>query len=166
MSLLPVSRIIANGALKLGGSTILWYKAQTCPAYRRNGKPCYDNDSGSNWIDCQVCGGTGLAYTKKPRAIKGIYTDNSNEFLPDGNGGFLTGKKTLSLPWDLDISLMKHRGYYSDGQMAPREVLKDKFVILSPEGKVAEVVYLEKDPVKPTINSGTIYQHVEVSNNS
>ncbi len=107
-----------------------------------------------------------MAYTSKPKVVQGIYTDNSNEFVPDGNGGFLQGKKTLSLPHDLDISLMKFRGYYRDGVMAPREVLKDKFVILSPEGKVAEVVYLEKDPVKPTINSGAIYQHCEVSNNT
>lgn len=164
MSLLPISRIIANGALRLGGSTILWYQAQTCPAYRQDGTPCYSTTQGSNWIDCPICRGAGMAYPKKPRAVLGIYTDNSNEFLPDGNGGFLQGKKTLSLPADLDIKLLKPK--YKNGKPGPREVLKDKFVILSPEGKHAETVYLEKDPVKPTINSGTIYQIVDVANNT
>jgi hypothetical protein len=107
-----------------------------------------------------------MAYPKKPRPILGIYTDNSNEFMPDGNGGFLQGKKTLSLPSDLDIKLLKPKHRHKDGKPAPREVLKDKFVILSPEGKHAETVYLDKDPVKPTINSGTIYQICDVANNT
>lgn len=165
MSLLPISRIIANGALRLGGSTILWYKAQTCPAYRADGTPCFDSKRGGNWVDCAVCNGTGMAYTSKPRPVLGIYTDNSNEFLPDGNGGFLQGKKTLSLPHDLDIKLLKPKAH-ANGTAAQREFLRDKFVILSPEGKHAETVYLDKDPVKPTINSGYIYQICEVANNS
>lgn len=106
-----------------------------------------------------------MAYTKKPRPVLGIYTDNSNEFLPDGNGGFLQGKKTLSLPHDLDIKLLKPKGHVTGGP-GKRELLKDKFIILSPEGRHAETVYLDKDPVKPTINSGYIYQIVEVANNT
>lgn len=165
MSLLPVSRLIANGALRLGGSYIIWLKAIPCPGLRPGGTPCYDMDSGSYWVDCPVCHGNGMTYAGK-RVIRGIYTDNSNQFEPDGAGGLMQGKKTLSLPHELPITLMKESGGgFDDGFSSPRKVLRDKFVVLTPDGKVTETLYMTADPVKPSINSGSIYQIVEVVSN-
>ena len=162
MSLLPVARIVANGALRLGGSQILWYKAIPCPNRRPDGSPCYDEDAGSNWVDCSVCRGQGMTYAQK-RPILGIYTDNSNEFVPDGSGGWMQGKKTLSVEAGLPITMMKEvMDSFGNGN---RLVLKDKFVIFGVDGRVAEIVYLQSDPIKPTINSGEIYSILEVRGN-
>jgi len=160
-----VGKLISESALEMGGSHIAWHKADFCPYVRDDGTPCYDEKRGSAWIECPVCGGTGNIY-QSPRYIKGIYTDNSNRFLPDGTGGYMRGEKSLSLPPSLDIRLLKPRG--SDDS---RRILRDKFEILSnecnPDGsrKVLDIVYLAEDPIKPTVNSGTIYQTVLVQSN-
>lgn len=160
-----IGELIAGAALDLGGTDIVWHKADFCPYVKDNGEPCYDEKRGSSWIECPICGGTGNIY-QSPRYIRGIYADNSNRFLPDGSGGYLRGDKTLSLPADLDIRLLKPRN-----STDARRILRDKFEILSdecnPDGtrKILEVVFLAEDPVRPVINSGTIYQTVAVQNN-
>jgi len=163
--LFPISQTIANAALELGGSDIKWHKAIFCPYVRDNGSPCYDERRGTSFIECPICGGEGVIYAS-PRTIKGIYTDNSNKYNKDSSGGFILGEKTLNLPSDLDIRLLKER----DSQNS-RRLLRDKFELLGrccrPDGsrEIREVLYLKNDPVIPTISSGKIFQTVEVSNN-
>lgn len=163
--LFSISQTVADAALQLGGSDIRWYKAIFCPYVRDNGKPCYDEERGTSYIECPLCGGEGVMYAS-PRTVRGIYTDNSNNYSPDGSGGFIRGEKSLSLPRDLDIRLLKER----DSQNA-RRILRDKFELLGvgcrPDGSrvVREVLYLKQDPVIPTINSGEIFQTVQVANN-
>lgn len=165
MDLFNISRLIGQSAIALGGSDINWYKALFCPYVRPDGSPCFDEVRGSPWSECPICGSTGTVWAS-PVFIKGIYTDNSNRYLPDGSGGFIVGDKTLSLPANLDITLMKPRKSNDS-----RRFLRDKFEMLgrccNPDGsrEVLETLYLEEDPVKPTINSGTIYQIVKVKNN-
>lgn len=165
MDMFPISQLVSDAALRLGGSDIHWYKAIFCPYVKDDGSPCYDESRGSPWIECPVCGGTGVVWAS-PKYIRGIYTDNSNRYFPDGSGGFMVGDKTLSLPRDLNITLMKPRD--SDD---PRRFLRDKFELLGrccePDGsrEVLETLYLEEDPVRPAINSGFIYQIVKVKNN-
>ena len=45
-------------------------------------------------------------------------------------------------------------------------VLRDKFVILSPNGQPVEVLYMLHESVDPTINSGDIYKIIAVGNNA
>lgn len=163
--LFSVSKIVSDAALDLGGSEIRWYKAIFCPYVRDDGSPCYDETRGTSYIECPVCGGEGSIYAS-PRTVRGIYTDNSNRYTQDASGGFVKGEKTLALPRDLDIRLLKER----DSQ-SPRRLLRDKFELLSRDcgsdgkKKVREVLYLKNDPVIPTVNSGEIFQTVEVANN-
>jgi hypothetical protein len=160
-----ISKLITGAAFDLGGSDIAWYRADFCPYVKDNGDACYDERRGSSWIECPICGGTGSIY-RSPKYVKGIYVDNSNKFLPDGNGGFLRGEKTLSLPANLNIEILKPRNSTDS-----RRVLRDKFEILgyecNPDGtrKIIEMVFLAEDPVKPVINSSVIYQTVMVQNN-
>jgi len=164
-NLREISNLVADSAIELGGSDIHWHQAEFCPYVRDDGSPCYDEERGSPWIECPVCHGLGSTY-KEPQLIKGIYTDNSNKFYPDGSGGYLRGEKSLSLPRNLDIKLLKPRNSNDS-----RRLLRDKFEILgpgcNPDGsrELIEVVFLATDPVKPTINSGSIYQTVTVENN-
>lgn len=165
MDLFPVSKMIADSALRLGGSDISWHKAIFCPYVRDDGSPCYDESRGSAWIECPICGGEGVVYAS-PRFIKGIYSDRSNEFVPDGSGGFIRGDKTLSVPRNIDIKLMKPRS-----NDAARRILRDKFQLLGrccqPDGsrEILETLYLDDDTVQPFINSGNIYKIVRVRNN-
>ena len=160
-----ISNLIADSALGLGGSDLAWHQAEFCPYVRDDGTPCYDETRGSPWMECPICGGRGAIY-KSPRYNRGIYTDNSNKFFPDGSGGFMRGNKTLSLPRDLPLKLLKSRNTQD-----ARRLLRDKFQLLgpccNPDGsrEIAETLYMIEDPVKPTINSGTIYQTVIVENN-
>lgn len=161
-----ISYTIANAALDLGGSDFYWHKAIFCPYVRDNGSPCYDENRGNAYIECPVCGGEGVIYSS-PIGVKGIYTDNSNTYTPDGSGGFIKGEKTISFPPDLDIRLLKERDSFNSS----RRVLRDKFELLgkccNPDGsrEVKEILYLKNPPVKPAINSGYIYQIVQVGNN-
>lgn len=165
MSLLPISVIIANAALNLGGSYIKWERASYCPNIRDNGKPCYDSMSGSSWNECNVCKGRGVIYLKGV-IVKGIYTDNSHHFEPDGSGGFIQGERTLSLPLQLKIQLLKpKKGFSSDGSSTGRRLMRDKFTLLDARGRPIEVLYLKDNPQKPTISSGTIYQICPVETN-
>ena len=163
--LFNISRTIVDGALTMGGSDIRWYKAIFCPYVRDNGSPCYNEERGTSYIECPVCGGEGVIYAS-PRNIKGIYSDQSNTYVQDKSGGFIKGEKSLSLPADLDIRLLKERD-----SLNARRLLRDKFELLSnecaPDGtrKIREVLYLKNDPVVPTVNSGKIFQTVQVSNN-
>lgn len=165
MDLLAISRLLGHSAMQLGGSEIHWYKALFCPYVKSDGSPCYDESRGSAWAECPVCGGRGAIYAS-PRLVKGIYTDNSNKYLPDGSGGFMQGEKTLSLPHELHITLLKHRS--SDNA---RRFLRDKFELLgrccneNGERDILELLYLKDDPVKPTVSSGHIYQIVNVVDN-
>lgn len=165
MDLSGISRLLANHAMQLSGTDIKWYKAIFCPYVRPDGSPCYDEARGSPWIECPVCRGNGSIYMS-PRLIKGVYTDNSNKFVPSPDGGFMQGSKTLSLPADLDIHILKERS--TD---VGRRYLRDKFELLGkccePDGsrQVLETLYLEDDPVKPTVSSTHIYQIVQVVNN-
>lgn len=166
MDLFPISSLIADSALQLGGSDIAWYKAIFCPYVRDDGTPCYDETRGSAWIECPVCGGEGVIYAS-PRFVKGIYTDKSDEFIPDGSGGFIQNHRSLSLPRGLDIRLLKPR----NDSTSTRRLLRDKFILLgrccNPDGsrEVIETLYLDDDVVNPVINSGHIYQIVGVKNN-
>lgn len=150
----------------MGGSDIAWHKAIFCPYVRSDGSPCYDEMRGSPWIDCPICGGEGAVYAE-PVIVKGIYTDKSDEFIPDGSGGFTRNIKSLSLPMGLDIKLLKPRHTAE----ATRRWLRDKFQLLglycNPDGsrEVLETFYLDDDVVHPTINSGKIYQIVAVRSN-
>lgn len=159
-----VSNMIADHALQLGGSDIRWHKAMFCPNVRDDGTPCYDETRGSSWKECPVCGGRGTMYAS-PITIKGVYTDNSNQWFPDGAGGVIKGNKSLTLPRHLDIRLLKDR----DGDS--RRLLRDKFELLGKccdhngQRPVAEVLYLLHDPVRPTIHNDTILMTVEVGNN-
>jgi hypothetical protein len=163
--LYPISQTIAQAAMNLGGSDIRWYKAIFCPYVRDDGSPCYDENRGSSYIECPICGGEGVIYAS-PRTVRGIYTDNSNRVNESRSGIFLKGEKTLVLPIELDIRILKER----DSQNA-RRLLRDKFELLgrccNPDGsrEVREVLYLKQDSVKPEVSSGSIYQRVEVSNN-
>lgn len=165
MNLFPISSLIADSALALGGSDISWHKAIFCPYVRDDGSPCYDEDRGSPWIECPICHGEGVIYAS-PKYVKGIYTDKSNEFLPDESGGFIQGHKSLSLPRGLDIKLLKPRNSTDS-----RRLLRDKFQLLGqccqPDGsrEIVETLYLDDDVVTPVINSGRIYQIVRVKNN-
>ena len=62
------------------------------------------------------------------------------------------------------------RGLFQGGYLRNfsfARILKDKFVILGPNKKPVETVYLaDSDPVKPWISSGEIYCIVEVVNNT
>lgn len=164
LNLSSIANLIADQAINMGGSDIRWYKAIFCPNVRDNGHPCYDEERGSSWKECPVCGGRGNLYMT-PRYIKGVYTDNSNRWNPDGAGGVIQGNKSLSLPRDLNIQLLKERANES------RRLLRDKFELIGQccdengERPVKEVLYLLHDPVKPTIHNGTIYMTVEVGNN-
>ena len=171
MNLFPISSLIADSALALGGSDIAWHKAIFCPYVRDDGSPCYDEDRGSAWIECPVCAGEGVIYAH-PKYIKGIYTDKSNEFEQDysaQSGGFIQGHKSLSLPRGLDIRILKPRN--SDSENSARRLLRDKFQLLGqccePDGsrEIIETLYLDDDVVNPVINSGQIYQIVRVKNN-
>lgn len=163
--MLPVSRLLADAALSLGGSDLFWYKARFCPYIKDDGTPCYNEGRGSPWIECPVCGGTGAVYDA-PKYIKGIYIDKSNVFYPDGSGGFLVGEKSLSLPMDLDIKILKPRE-----AGVSRRLLRDKFVLLgeccNEDGSraILETLYAKDDPVYPTVNSGHIYMTLNVANN-
>lgn len=161
--LYPVSHMVADSALLMGGSNILWYRAEFCPYIREDGRPCFDEKSGNAYIECPVCVGKGTVWGQ-PRSIRGVYTDKSNEFIPDGMGGFMKGRKTLSLSPNLPIKLLKHR----DEKVA-RRLLRDKFILLERDChgrmKHKETVFAAADPVKPTINSGTIYLILEVETN-
>jgi hypothetical protein len=163
--LYPISQTIAQAAMDLGGSEIRWYKAIFCPYVRDNGKPCYDEDRGTVYIECPICGGEGVIYAS-PRTVRGIYTDNSNRYSQDRSGGFIKGEKSLALPIELDIRLLKERSSQN-----ARRLLRDKFELLGrccrPDGsrEVREVLYLKNDPVRPEISSGSIFQRVEVANN-
>ena len=99
-----ISKVLSNAALDLGGSDFYWHKAIFCPYVRDDGSPCYDEDRGSSYIECPVCGGEGVIYAS-PVMIKGIYSDGSNTFVPDGSGGFVKGEKTISFPPDLSDQL-------------------------------------------------------------
>lgn len=160
-----VSNLVADAALSLGGSDFHWHKAIFCPYVDAEGKACYNEDRGTTNIECPVCGGEGVVYAD-PVFLRGIYTDNSNKFYPDGSGGFIKGEKTLSLPRHLDLRLLKER---NSGNA--RRLLRDKFELLGPccreDGtrEIREVLYMKSDPVVPTINSGKIYKIVEVANN-
>lgn len=151
--------------MRLSGTDIRWYKAIPCPYVRPDGSPCYDEKSGSPWIECPICGGNGAIYMS-PRSTRGTYTDNSNKFVPDGAGGFIQGKKTLSLSKTLDIHLLKIRN-----NQGARRVIRDKFELLgkccNPDGsrEILETLWLEDDPVKPAISSDYIYQIVNVVDN-
>lgn len=164
--LFPASQMIADAALQLGGSDIRWYKAIFCPYVRDDGSPCYDERRGSAYIECPICGGEGVIYDS-PQTIRAIYQDDSNNYIQDRSGGFIKGEKTLSLPPDLDIRLLKER----NSQNSSRRLLRDKFELLGrccgPDGsrEVKEVLYLKNDVVKPTVSSGEIYQRAQVSNN-
>lgn len=160
-NLLPLSRRIAMAALRLNGTKIYWQKATMCPARRRDDSPCYDEESGSANINCPVCKGRGSIYAKG-EVIYGVYTDNSNQWQQDPSGGFMMGSKTLSLPFWLNIQLLKERGGNAG---VSRRLLRDKFTLLSPQNKPVEVVYLEQDPTKPIVGSGIIYQIIQVGNN-
>ena len=163
--LFSISQTIADAALQMGGSDIRWYKAIFCPYVRDDGNPCYNEDRGTSYIECPVCGGEGVIYAS-PRTIRAVYSDNSNNYVQDKSGGFIKGEKTLSLPRDLDVRLLKERD-----SMNARRLLRDKFELLgtqcNPDGsrKVREVLYLKSNPVIPTVNSGEIFQTVQVSNN-
>jgi hypothetical protein len=163
--LYPISQTIAQAAMDIGGSDIKWYKAIFCPYVRDDGSPCYDETRGSSYIECPVCGGEGVIYAS-PRTIRGIYTDNSNRVRDAGSGDFMKGEKSLSLPVELDIRILKSR--ISNNA---RRLLRDKFELLgrccNPDGsrEVRELLFLKHDPVKPEISSGSIYQKVEVANN-
>jgi hypothetical protein len=164
--LYPISQTIAQAAMNLGGSEIRWYKAIFCPYVRDDGSPCYDETRGSSYIECPVCGGEGVIYAS-PRTVRGIYTDNSNRLRETASGEFLKGEKSLALPVDLDIRLLKAR----TSQNA-RRLLRDKFELLGrcclPDGtrEVREILYLKQDAVRPEVSSGSIYQRVEVANNA
>lgn len=163
-----VARLFADSALLTGGSDIMWHRAQFCPYVRDTGQPCYNEGRGSPWIECPVCKGEGAIYAH-PRYFKGIYTDNSNQFFPDGSGGWMEGHKTLSVPRNLDIKLLKPRS--GEAVNAARRLLRDKFELLGeccePDGsrKIIETMYLEDDTVSPTVNSGTIYKIIKVVSN-
>jgi hypothetical protein len=163
--LYPISQIISQAAMNLGGSDIRWYKAIFCPYVRDDGSPCYNESRGTSYIECPVCGGEGVLYAS-PRTVRGIYSDNSNRVNESRSGEFLKGEKTLNLPIDLDVRILKER----DSQNA-RRLLRDKFELLGrccrPDGsrEVREVLYLKQDPVRPEISSGSIYQRVDVANN-
>lgn len=163
--LFPISQVIAQSAMDMGGSDIRWYKAIFCPYVRDDGSPCYDENRGTSYIECPVCGGEGVIYAS-PRTVRGIYTDNSNRLTESRPGEFIKGEKTLSLPSELEIQLLKSR----DSQNA-RRLLRDRFELLGrccqPDGsrEVREVLYLKHDPVKPEISSGSIFQKIEVANN-
>jgi len=162
--LYPLSQTIADAALNLGGSDIRWYRAIFCPYVRRDGMPCYDERRGTSYIECPVCHGEGVIYAS-PRTIKGIYEDSSNSFVEDRSGGFMRGEKSLTLPSDLDIHVLKER----DTKNA-RRLLRDKFELLDrccgPNGqrKVREILFLKQDPVKTNVSGGSIYQKVSVIN--
>jgi hypothetical protein len=164
--LYPISQTIAQAAMNLGGSEIRWFKAIFCPYVRDDGSPCYDENRGTTYIECPVCGGEGVIYAS-PRTVRGIYTDNSNRYSPDRSGGFIKGEKSLAMPIELDIKLLKERTSQNS-----RRLLRDKFELLGrcckPDGsrEVREVLYLKNDPVRPEISSGSIFQRVEVANNS
>jgi hypothetical protein len=166
MDLFPVSKLIANAAMNFGGSDIGWYKGILCPYVRDDGSPCFDETRGSSWVECPICGGEGTTYAF-PKFIKGIYTDKSNEFIPDGSGGFIRGEKTLSVSTALPITLMKPRH-----TEVARRFIRDKFTLLgkccNPDGsrEIIEVMYLADDTIKPTVNSGAIYQIIKVQNNA
>lgn len=165
LDLNPISRLLSSAALELGGSDFHWHKAIFCPYVKDDGSPCYNEDRGSSYIECPVCGGEGVIYAS-PQVIKGIYSDSSNTYIPDQSGGFVKGEKTISFPPDLDIKLLKERN-----SQDARRLLRDKFELLgrccTPDGtrEIREVLYLKNEPVKPSINSGEIYQIVEVANN-
>lgn len=160
-----VAHLFSNQALQLGGSDFRWHKALFCPNVRDDGSPCFDEVRGTSWKECPVCNGTGCLYAS-PVYIKGIYTDNSNRWQPDGSGGFIKGNKSLSLPRNLDIRLLKDRP-----NAQPRRLLRDKFELLGPccdsfgQRPVQEVLYALHDPTKPTIQNSTIYIQLEVGNN-
>lgn len=164
MSLLGVSRLIANSALSLGGSRIAWQRAELCPGVRRNGDPCYSEGSGSSDIDCTICGGYGVLY-KKAHLFLGVYTDKSNQFEYDENGGLVAGKKTLSIPFNIPVTILKNRGTDLGDGFTSRRVARDRFTILSPDNQAVEVLYLKDEAVDPFINSGKIYRILEVENN-
>jgi len=163
--LAPISNMVADAALGMGGTDVLWYEPIMCPNVRDDGSPCYDENRGAPWIECPVCGGRGSIY-KSPIQFKAIYTDNTNKWYPDGSGGFFKGNKTFSVPRNLDLHMLKER--LSDNS---RRLLRDKFEVLgrccNPDGtrEVTETLYAVQDPQKPTINSNTIYQIIEVGGN-
>jgi hypothetical protein len=163
--LYPISQTIAQAAMDLGGSEIRWFKAIFCPYVRDDGSPCYDENRGTSYIECPVCGGEGVIYAS-PRTVRAIYSDQSNRLSENRQGEVIRGEKSLALPIDLDIRILKQR----DSQNA-RRLLRDKFELLGrccrPDGsrEVREVLYLKHDPVKPEISSGSIFQRVDVVNN-
>lgn len=157
--LLPIARLIANAALVMGGGDVLWHIARPCPYIRPDSTPCYDEDKGTGWIDCPVCGGRGAIYNS-PIIIKGVYTDNSNKYTYDASGGFMLGEKTLSVPSGVVASVLKDRGNFKG-----RRVLRDKFSILGQDGQVVEVLFLKDDPSYPAINGSKIYAILQLENN-
>lgn len=163
MSLLNISRLIANSALKLGGSYIQYYKATFCPGTRDDGSPCFNERTGAPWVECPICEGRGHTYAK-PIIFKGVYTDNSNKISYNPEGVLVTGDKTLSIPHYIDAGILKDR-VNSTGTGTSR-VLRDKFVILSPNGQPVEILYMLHESVDPTINSGDIYKIIAVGNNA
>lgn len=162
MSLFPISELIANSALNLGGSIIEFHKATFCTATRQDGSPCFDERTGSSWVECQQCRGRGHYYAK-PVRFKGIYTDNSNQITYNAEGVALIGEKTLSIPAWVPTTLLKPR-VASNGAGTHR-VMRDKFILLSPSGQIVDILFLKHESVNPTINSGTIYKIINVENN-
>lgn len=161
-NLFPIAGLIADLALNMGGSYVKFYKAVFCPGKRTDGTPCFKEDSGASWIECPICKGRGAIY-RHGIIVPAVYTDNSNRFTPDQNGGMMQGKKTLSLPRNIDAAMLKSRSGSIDSNTS-RRILKDKFILLDRNGTPVEVLYLQADPVIPTINSGEIYKIVEVAN--
>ena len=161
--LLGISRIIANAALQMGGSRIAWQRAKLCPATRPNGDPCYNEDSGSSYVDCPVCRGNGVIYDK-PVIFNGVYTDKSNTFEYDENGGLVAGKKTLSIPHNIPVTIMKERSSDMEDGYSTRRVARDRFTLISPDNVAVETLFLKQEAVDPFINSGVIYRIVEVEN--
>lgn len=162
MSLLPISTLIAESALNLGGSYIQFHKATFCTAVRDDGRPCYDERTGSGWVECSHCRGRGHYY-EKPIIFKGIYTDNSNQVTYNSEGVVLVGEKSLSIPKWVQTGLLKPR-INSEGAGTHR-LLRDKFVLLSTSGQPVEILYLKHESVNPTVSSGTIYKIIMVENN-
>lgn len=160
-----VAQNIVKGALMMGGSDASFFKATFCPYVRDDNTPCYDEKSGSPYIECPICGGKGVIYLP-PVDVKVIYNDQSNAFQPDKSGGWIKGQKILTFdPTIITPSILKER------KDSARRLLRDKFHILGTccdaygKRKVVELLYVLDEPVLSAVNSGIIVGTVKVGNN-
>jgi hypothetical protein len=165
-NLYSVARNVVKGALMMGGSDANFYKATFCPYVKDDGMPCYDERSGSPYIECPICSGKGVIYLP-PIPVKVIYNDQSNPFIADKSGGWIKGQKTLTYdPTVINPDVLKERK-----EDSARRLLRDRFHLLGNccdergKRKVVETLYVLEQPVLSAVNSGIIVGTIKVGNN-